>query len=314
MFRRLSSSIPYSEIFNNYVNIRYYTSGAYGDIYKANDPSTNEEYRVIIECRIVIKIIHGVFRNINTAISCLREINVLKHSDHPNIPKILYWNIIYRKILKPDSFDSGECVCIIEKDCGTNLQKVIMNSHLINGWCNEHIKFIMYQIFCTLKYLHSNGIIHSDIKPSNILMEGTPKITLIDYGLSHQVIDSNSKTISTYPNGEKKTPIIVTRNYRAPELSLKQSKYDESIDIFSVGCVFYELLQTLQHNNGDKNFKINNLFKSEQDSMIEEDKNIIDILNNPSEHLYQIIHILGKPSKEDLCFIEDENIRNVYII
>lgn len=112
----------------------------------------------------------------------------------------------------------------------------------------------------------------------------------------------------------KRKHIIVTRNYRAPELSLKQSKYDESIDIFSVGCVFYELLQTLQHNNSDKNFKINNLFKSEQDSMIEEDKNIIDILNNPSEHLYQIIHILGKPSKEDLCFIEDENIRNVYII
>lgn len=93
------------------------------------------------------------------------------------------------------------------------------------------IKRYMVQILLAVEYLHNSGIIHRDLKLSNILLHlDTDNIRLIDYGLSRFHCTDGSKT-----------PDMCTANYRAPEIYLGYN-YDYRCDVWSLGCILYELL------------------------------------------------------------------------
>jgi serine/threonine protein kinase len=77
---------------------------------------------------------------------------------------------------------------------------------------------------------------HRDIKPSNILISNTSSIHLCDFGLSRAIPEEK----------EEMSPRVTSRYYRAPEVILMKPDYDESIDIWSVGCVLGDLLLTLK--------------------------------------------------------------------
>lgn len=84
-------------------------------------------------------------------------------------------------------------------------------------------------------YLHSANIMHRDIKPSNILMNMNCDLKICDFGLSrgmYQVDNIDARC----------TKYVVTRWYRAPEVTLNTQSYTEIVDLWSVGCVFAELL------------------------------------------------------------------------
>ena len=84
------------------------------------------------------------------------------------------------------------------------------------------------EVLQALSYLHSAGILHRDLKPANVLLHrGYAKIG--DYGLA--------KVLTSKPG----TPGVGTPEYQAPEVSKKQP-YDHRADLYSVGCIFYELL------------------------------------------------------------------------
>lgn len=83
-----------------------------------------------------------------------------------------------------------------------------------------------------VEYLHGIGIVHRDIKGGNILMGADGILKLCDFGLA-RLIDKNAITM---------TSRVVTRWYRAPEIFLGEHYYDEKVDIWSIGCVFVELI------------------------------------------------------------------------
>jgi serine/threonine protein kinase len=83
-----------------------------------------------------------------------------------------------------------------------------------------------------IEYMHGSGIIHRDIKGSNFLMGVDGTLKYCDFGLA-RLLDKHLTMM---------TQRVVTRWYRAPELLLGDSKYDEKIDIWSIGCVFVELV------------------------------------------------------------------------
>jgi mitogen-activated protein kinase 15 len=98
-----------------------------------------------------------------------------------------------------------------------------------------HKKFIIYQILKALKFIHSADIIHRDLKPSNIFINSDCHIKLGDFGLA--------RTLEHNPHmGSVVTEYVATRWYRAPEMILAAQKYGKPIDMWSVGCILYEML------------------------------------------------------------------------
>eukprot|EP00850_Spirogloea_muscicola_P008805 SM000048S16517 [mRNA] locus=s48:175188:176080:- [translate_table: standard] len=82
-----------------------------------------------------------------------------------------------------------------------------------------------------LKYVHTANVLHRDLKPSNLLLNASCDLKICDFGLAR--------------TGSEKgfmTEYVVTRWYRAPELLLSCEEYTAAIDLWSVGCIFAELL------------------------------------------------------------------------
>ena len=94
------------------------------------------------------------------------------------------------------------------------------------------IKSIMYQLLESVEHCHENNLMHRDIKGANLLISRKGEVKLADFGLAREVI----------PNFKNYTNRVVTLWYRAPELLLGHKDYTTAIDIWSVGCLFAELL------------------------------------------------------------------------
>lgn len=110
----------------------------------------------------------------------------------------------------------------------------------------------MYQLLIVLKYLSSVKILHRDLKPENILSDNDYNIKLCDFGLARSGLKEPSFTEMKSSKGQMMTSHVVSRWYRAPEIILMQTKYDEGIEMWSVGCIMGELIA--EH---EKNKKIN---------------------------------------------------------
>lgn len=98
----------------------------------------------------------------------------------------------------------------------------------------NEIRVILYQILLGLEGLHHIGIIHRDLKPANILViddSNTTTIRICDFSISKQKC-----------NQESNTPRMCTKTTRAPEIWVK-APYDSKVDIWSVGCILFEMLR-----------------------------------------------------------------------
>ena len=96
-----------------------------------------------------------------------------------------------------------------------------------------HKKFIIYQTLKALKFIHSADIIHRDLKPSNIFINSDCHVKLGDFGLARTLNSRKTGMITDY---------VATRWYRAPEMLLGSTNYGKPIDMWSVGCILFELV------------------------------------------------------------------------
>ncbi|KIH47063.1 kinase domain protein [Ancylostoma duodenale] len=97
---------------------------------------------------------------------------------------------------------------------------------------HKTLSFFVYQMLCAIKHLHTSGVIHRDLKPSNIVVNDKCILKVLDFGLARKKTVDSAMRMSDY---------VVTRYYRAPEVILGLP-YSEKVDIWSVGCIFAEMI------------------------------------------------------------------------
>lgn len=102
----------------------------------------------------------------------------------------------------------------------------------------SEIKTLLHQLLSAVSLLHSQWIIHRDLKTSNLLMNNRGQLKLADFGLARLYGDPPMDDYGGM------TSLVVTLWYRAPELLLGAKEYDTAIDMWSVGCIFAEFLKS----------------------------------------------------------------------
>lgn len=169
-----------------------------------------------------IKKIGNVFKNETTAKRTLREIKLLLHLDHENVIGI--------RDLMCGSADCAD-LYVVTHLMDTDLHKVIRSPQPLS---DQHVQYFLYQLLRGLKYIHSANVLHRDLKPSNLLVNENCDLKITDFGLSRGVNPSDCLDFLT--------EYVVTRWYRAPEIVLSSDTYTKAVDMWSVGCIFAELL------------------------------------------------------------------------
>lgn len=96
----------------------------------------------------------------------------------------------------------------------------------------SNIVHILYQLLRGVQDIHDAGAIHRNLKPSNILINENGRIKITDF--------NQARVLSKNRRG--RSPNKGTRAYRAPEVCLEE-EYDKAADVFSLGCILYELMK-----------------------------------------------------------------------
>ncbi|KAK4438948.1 Mitogen-activated protein kinase [Sesamum alatum] len=192
--------------------------GSYGVVCSAIDTHTGE--------KVAIKKIHDIFEHISDAARILREIKLLRLLRHPDIVEI-------KHIMLPPSRREFKDIYVVFELMESDLHQVIKANDDLT-W--EHYQFFLYQLLRALKYIHTANVYHRDLKPKNILANANCKLKICDFGLARVAFNDMPTTIFW-------TDYVATRWYRAPELCGSFfSKYTPAIDIWSIGCIFAEVL------------------------------------------------------------------------
>ena len=190
--------------------------GTYGIVFKARDKTTGEVAalkRVKME-----KEVDGF------PLTALREVNILLSLDHPSIVNV-------NEVVIGTSLTSVFMVMeYVENDLKGIMNQMAQSS--APRFTIPEVKALMIQLFSGIAYLHENWILHRDLKMTNILVTNSGELKICDFGLARQY----SEPLGTY------TQLVVTLWYRAPELLLGAKTYGPAIDVWSLGCIFGELL------------------------------------------------------------------------
>eukprot|EP01084_Bolivina_argentea_P149077 260497_1 len=175
--------------------------------------------------KYIIRKYRGVFDDIKDARRILREIKLMMHLCQQDILHLI--NVIPPESTEQYTFNE---FYTISPKIETTMANVIRSKQKLT---NRHYQFIMYQMLRGIHYLHSANVMHRDLKPENILINGADcNIQITDFALASMVCCDDI---------EQPVEYVVTRWYRAPELMCCEG-YNEKIDIWSLGCIFVELI------------------------------------------------------------------------
>ena len=235
--------------------------GAYGSVCSAHNQDLN--------MRMAVKKLARPFQSVTHAKRAYRELRILKHMHHENVIGLLD---VFTPSMSLDNFND---IYLVTHLMGADLSKVIK----IQKLTDEHVQFLIYQVLRGLKYIHSAGIIHRDLKPSNIAVNEDCELKILDFGLARLTDD-------------QMTGYVTTRWYRAPEIMLNWMHYNQTVDIWSVGCIMAELLtgQTLFPGSDhiDQLKSIMNLCGTPRDDLLEK------IISDSARNFIKTLPIIPK--------------------
>lgn len=213
--------------------------GTYGVVYKGKNRKTGEI--------IALKNIRLEAEDEGIPSTAIREISLLKLLEHPNIVRL------------HDVVHSETQLTLVFEYLDQDLKKYL-DAASDKGLESHSVKSFLYQLLQGVSYCHQHRVLHRDLKPQNLLINMEGELKLGDFGLARAF----GIPVRSYTNE------VVTLWYRAPDVLLGSKKYSTSVDIWSVGCIFAEMV------NGRP------LFPGTSDA----------------DQLFKIFEILGTPSLE----------------
>jgi cell division cycle 2-like protein len=203
-------------VYSSYERIARLDEGTYGIVWKAKDTSSGE-----IVALKQIKFDETLTKE-GFPIAALREISVLLDLSHECI-------VTVREMVVGDNANQ---VFMVMEFMQMDLKDAIERSGQ-SPFPQSELKNMMYQILSAIAHVHEKWYLHRDMKTSNILVHKSGKIALCDFGLARKY-QTPLKAM---------TQMVVTLWYRPPELLYGESIYGPAVDMWSVGCIFGELLK-----------------------------------------------------------------------
>jgi len=214
--------------------------GAYGIVWKASDKKTKDT--------VALKKIFDAFQNATDAQRTYREVVFLSQmGNHENI-------VMLQNVFKADN---DRDLYLVFEYMETDLHAVIRANILED----IHKQYIIYQTMKALMYMHSAQLVHRDMKPSNLLLNSECLMKVADFGLARSLLRTKTDP-DAGNNGPRAqgantqmpankfyvddnpilTDYVATRWYRAPEILVGSLTYGTAVDMWSLGCIFAEML------------------------------------------------------------------------
>lgn len=197
---------------DRYAKVEKVGEGTYGVVYKARDVNNNQI--------VALKKIRLEAEDEGVPSTAIREISLLKELNDDNIVKLL------------DIVHADQKLYLVFEFLDMDLKRFIeLKNQKHTPITAELVKKFTYQLTSGLLYCHAHRILHRDLKPQNLLIDGEDHLKLADFGLARAF----GIPMRTY------THEVVTLWYRAPEVLLGGRHYSTAIDMWSVGCIFAEM-------------------------------------------------------------------------
>ncbi|KII95159.1 hypothetical protein PLICRDRAFT_96857 [Plicaturopsis crispa FD-325 SS-3] len=184
--------------------------GTFGKVYKARNTVTN--------VYVALKRIRMEAERDGFPVTAMREIKLLQSLRHENVIRL------YEMMV------SNGSVYMVFEYMDHDLTGVLSQSQF--SFTDAHLKSLCHQMLAGLGYLHHKGVIHRDIKGSNILINNRGELKLADFGLARFY---QKRRRSDYTNR------VITLWYRPPELLFGATVYGPEVDMWSAGCIMLEL-------------------------------------------------------------------------
>ena len=230
--------------------------GSYGTVYLA--------INIMTKAKVSMKKINKVKDNEINELEIKNEIDILKKLDHPNVLKIL------------EFYSTHKAYYIITGYCS----KGELYSQITYKFSEHQLAVLFYQVFSGLLYLHSNHIVHRDLKLENILISDIENDILTDNKYFWvKIIDFGTAKIFEKNKSEK--VVVGSSYYIAPEVLNK--KYNEKCDTWSVGVILYMFLIGRAPFDGDNDDEIiqnikNGCFNSEHHKLQSASNEVQDLV------------------------------------
>jgi len=196
---------------DRYQKIDKLGEGTYGVVYKAQDMETGEI--------VAVKRIRLDNEEEGVPITALREISLLKELVHPNVVKL--YNVLH----------SNRTLTLVFEFCKQDLRKYLDSTsrdHVPAGT----VRKLLHQLLSGIDFCHAQRVLHRDLKPQNLLINKEGQLKLADFGLARAF----GIPVRQFSHE------VVTLWYRAPDVLLGSQSYTTAIDMWSVGCIFAEMI------------------------------------------------------------------------
>jgi len=171
--------------------------------------------------QVALKVIRSELASAIVIERFLREITYASELDHPRIPRVLDSGTVDGLPFYVMTFVEGESVRL-----RLSREKQLAVDEAVAIACD---------VAGTASYAHQRGIVHRDIKPENLLI-GTAGVYVLDFGIARAVVESGVDLLTS-------TGVAVgTPAYMSPEQALGERDLDGRSDVYSIGCVLYEMI------------------------------------------------------------------------